>query len=218
MELDSAYRTKIETKLNATSRQVSSGCVLYTGYHNKDGYGQISVKRKTLLAHRVAWMLAKGPITPDQLVCHTCDTPACVNVDHLFLETQPDNQADKVAKRREARSAQHGAHTHPDRFPGHRFEVRRGSDNPRAKLTEQQVIELRSLWSAGMYQVELGARFGITQTAVSCIVNRKSWKHLPDVLSAPANPADARKAKRRDMDTGLEPTGSGHQDEKHDAD
>jgi hypothetical protein len=51
-------------------------------------------------AHRLAWEEANGPIPAGMYVCHTCDVPACVNVEHLFLGSQSDNMKDMAAKGR----------------------------------------------------------------------------------------------------------------------
>jgi len=75
-------------------------CILWTGSRNADGYGTMSRNRK---AHRVAWEHERGPIPAGMSVLHRCDTPACVNVAHLFLGTQADNMADMMAKGRGAR-------------------------------------------------------------------------------------------------------------------
>ncbi len=43
-----------------------------------------------------------------------------------------------------------------------------------APLTDAQVVELREAYAAGARQVELAARFGISQTAVSAIVSGRT--------------------------------------------
>src|ERR1017187_2889980 len=60
-------------------------------------YGSFYVSKQVMMAaHRVSWILEKGPIPFGMFVCHTCDVPLCVKPDHLFLGTQFDNMRDKV--------------------------------------------------------------------------------------------------------------------------
>ncbi len=67
-----------------------------------DGHdrGQVHIRYKNQYAHRVAYELATGPIPEGMVVCHRCDTPACINPDHLFVGTQQDNIADMHRKGR----------------------------------------------------------------------------------------------------------------------
>lgn len=84
-----------------TIPEPNSGCLLWTGgSRSGDGYGMIDVAGKTYQAHRVAWQMEHGPIPSGAYVCHRCDTPACVNVAHLFLGTQRDNVRDAWRKGR----------------------------------------------------------------------------------------------------------------------
>jgi predicted XRE-type DNA-binding protein len=54
-----------------------------------------------------------------------------------------------------------------------------GEENRNAKMTAEQVLQLRKLRAAyGYSQKELAERFGITQAAVSQILSRKTWTHL----------------------------------------
>lgn len=75
------------------------GCWLWRGALDDKGYGRIKIAKGMRLAHRISWLLKKGPIG-DLNVLHKCDNPACVNPDHLFLGTHSDNMKDCWAKGR----------------------------------------------------------------------------------------------------------------------
>lgn len=74
----------------------NSGCHLWTGPLDKDGYGILTGDR----AHRWFWKRRRGPIPDGHLVCHKCDTRCCVNTDHMFTGTEQANHDDMVAKGR----------------------------------------------------------------------------------------------------------------------
>lgn len=80
-----------------------SGCWLWDGTSGRDGYGQIRINGDVYLAHRLSWVLHVGTIPDGMCVLHRCDTPPCVNPRHLFLGSNRDNTADKVAKGRQLR-------------------------------------------------------------------------------------------------------------------
>jgi predicted XRE-type DNA-binding protein len=132
------------------------------------GYGQIGSGGKNgphLYAHRVSWELYnhwKEPVPPGLQVCHHCDNRACVNPVHLFVGTPADNSADMKAKGRS------------------RSKARPGEQHHNARLTEQQVIEIRRLHSAGnITQREISRRFDVSESAVSGIILRKNWACIP---------------------------------------
>jgi DNA-binding XRE family transcriptional regulator len=105
-------------------------------------------------AHRVAYEVYRGPIPDGMHVCHKCDNRICVNPDHLFLGTHAENMADMSKKNRQAR----------------------GADNGSAKLTEIDVRAIRAENSKS--QSELGKDYGVSQSYISKIKRRESWKHV----------------------------------------
>lgn len=63
-------------------------------------YGSFYYGGRSELAHRVSWLISRGPIPEGLWVLHRCDNPGCVNPDHLFLGTQTDNMQDCARKGR----------------------------------------------------------------------------------------------------------------------
>lgn len=140
-----------------TQPEPNSGCILWLAALSDNGYGQIGlggVKDGRGYAHRVAWELVNGPIPEGLHVCHKCDTRCCVNASHMFLGTAKDNLHDCIAKGRNTR----------------------GQDSHFAKLTESEVLAIRS--SEGSHRAT-ARTFGISDTQVRLIRRRETWKHLP---------------------------------------
>ena len=77
-------------------------CQEWPKSRNKSGHGREwdPVEKRLDYAHRLAWRRAHGGILAGLEICHKCDNPPCVNVDHLFLGTHLDNQRDMAKKGR----------------------------------------------------------------------------------------------------------------------
>jgi hypothetical protein len=120
------------------------------------GYGITSVGGTRRVAHRVSYELAKGPIPEGKVLRHSCDTPRCVNPEHLTPGTQADNMADRATRGRNPRGMTHGR---------------------RRKLTEEHVGAIRSLFAIGSLTVgQLAARYGVSETHVNNIVHHRVWR------------------------------------------
>lgn len=145
--------------LNAVGEPNADGCILWAGTLTADSYGRLgsTSQRRNVAAHRFAFELAYGPI-PDRMgVRHLCDQPACVNPLHLAIGTQMDNMKDKVARNRQYK----------------------GEDCHLAKLTADQVREIRRRYAAGeATQVKLASEFDTCVPNISAIIARRSWKHV----------------------------------------
>lgn len=142
-----------------TGETTPSGCVLWTGCLDAAGYGKIhdGTTGKLLKVSRAVWELAFGEIPVGKHVCHTCDNPLCISIDHLFIGTPLDNMRDKVAKGRQTR----------------------GESHITAKITEADVLSIRRVYAEGsVTQAELAEQYGISHQQVHRIVNRLRWKHI----------------------------------------
>lgn len=159
------------------------------------GYGAINVDGKITVAHRVAWSLVNGEIPDGLFVCHKCDNPKCCNPSHLFLGTCSDNINDMCAKGRHGmKGKKHTEETKSimkDRHKENQYALRRwatdefkekmasivlkGEQHPKAKLTNEQVIEI--VHSSGKL-VDIAKKFGVSRTVVGKIKNGKSWESV----------------------------------------
>jgi len=140
-----------------TKHHPAGDCWQWTDSLTAKGYGRFSYNGKAERAHRVSWLLHRGPIPDGMLVCHRCDNPGCVNPDHLFLGSAAESTADMDAKGRRVTVP------HP------------GEQHGYAKLSEQDV---RAIRASNERQRDIAKRFGITQANVSLIRRRKSWAHV----------------------------------------
>lgn len=121
----------------------ANGCWLWQGAVKGNGYGNVNIDGRTLMAHRVAYELHVGPIPDGQRVLHGCDVRRCVNPAHLHLGSAADNSREMVER---------GRHR-----PG------------TVKLTPEQRGEIRDLVASGWKQQEVADRYGVAQTTVSDI-------------------------------------------------
>jgi len=130
-------------------------CWNWKCFLNLDGYGNVRFKDKTIKVHRMAYFLFKGDI-PDHLeVCHSCDNPACVNPNHLWLGTHADNVSDCAKKGRIVAPS--------------------GEKHYRAKLTWQKVNEIRNL-AKTISRYKLAKQFGVHYSTLDSVVNGETWK------------------------------------------
>ena len=157
-------------KNGPTMPHMETPCWVWTGAKKNGTYGNVKIG-KIYKAHRVAWMIANGPIPHKAshngtCVCHRCDTTTCVNPSHLFLGDHTDNMRDMTLKRR------NGSITKPDR-------IARGELNGIAKLTTSKVITIRNSYAAGGITLkQLAEQFNVSVSVIHKVVLRKAWKHI----------------------------------------
>lgn len=112
---------------------------------------------KVVYAHRYAYQQEYGEIPHGLLVCHRCDNPSCVNPKHLFIGTNLDNTRDRVAKGRSKNGAAGG------------------EMNGNAKLTANQVEQIRASIVSGKNNSEIARLYGVHHATISAIRLGKTW-------------------------------------------
>lgn len=144
-------------------------CWEWTGCTTSSGYGNLVYQGKQVQAHRLAYMLTYGGISLDtkfriegkakrykRFVLHKCDNRKCCNPSHLFLGSMRTNLLDAYKKGRKKQPT--------------------GSNHSNAKLTMQQVNEIRTRYANGELQIPLAKEYNISQRAVSLITRGETYK------------------------------------------
>lgn len=133
------------------------------------GYGVVKRQGKFLLVHRLVFECVKGGALRPALITHNyrrtrsivrhrCDNPCCIRPDHLWSGTQADNMRDRTARGR------HG---------------RLGKPGRPVKLSAELVTAIRLARTQGESQRSIARRFGVSQPAISAVVHRRTWRHVP---------------------------------------
>lgn len=135
-----------------------TGCWIYMGVSGEglvDLYPRTKVRGKTILIHRLSYMLYVGPI-PDGLdLLHSCNNPHCCNPAHLRAGTHTENMQDKVLANTQHRPT--------------------GGKNVKAKLSEEQV---RLILADPRKVSVIAAEYGVTRTNIHDIRARNTWTHI----------------------------------------
>lgn len=140
----------------------NSGCWLWIGRRTPAGYGHVFAEKTVVYVHRVACEVRHGCGSTDGLFAlHACDTPCCVNPDHLRPGTTRENWHDTLKR---------------GRFP-----IVRGSAHPRAVIGEQDALSIRRLAIDGVYTSEIARRLNIHERICSDVIRGVTWKHVGEI-------------------------------------
>jgi hypothetical protein len=141
----------------------ATGCHIWTGpAGGRPPRARFVLRQQSNYAYRVVWVIEKGPIPRGLFVCHRCDNPLCVNVEHLFLGTHADNMRDMASKGR-------------TRTPI--YESR--AEHPSAKYPEELVATALAARASGSTYVDIGRDLGVDPTTV------RYWARRYHLTSAP---------------------------------
>jgi hypothetical protein len=130
-------------------------CWPWLGCRDGLGYGMFTMTRRSVRAHRVAFLLERGRL-PEPCGLHLCDWVRCCNPAHIFEGSRDDNNKDRAAKGRSAV----------------------GDASGRAKLTSADVLAIRDAVTAGEACKSVAVKFGVSLSQIYSIAHRRSWSHL----------------------------------------
>lgn len=150
-KFSSTFMERFSAKIGPS---MANGCREWKGTKLPQGYGLIrrgSAKDGFILAHRAAFLLAKGQIGDGMVVMHLCDNPSCVNPDHLSMGLQKDNVADMVRKNR------------------HGWRVK----TPWQKLSHEDALQIKLLRAQGWTQQQVADKFCVSRTLISLMEHGK---------------------------------------------
>jgi hypothetical protein len=142
---------------------LDNGCIVWMKSRSKAGYGQKAVNGSKEYTHRLACQIKHGKGEPKQEVLHSCDNPPCLNPDHLRWGTRKQNVADMIQRGRSVLNPVNG------------------EKNGMAKLSKEDVLEIRILHGRGFILTDLAQIYGVTAAQIHLIVTRKLWKEIPEI-------------------------------------
>ena len=137
-------------------KESATGCWEWLGpVFRSNGRARLILGRNNILASRLMYVLEFGAIG-SLYVLHSCDNVLCIKPSHLSLGTSQDNADDMISKGRSLT----------------------GEKNAAAKLTEDQVRDLRRRIKQGELATVVAREYGITSTTAYMIRDRKIWRHV----------------------------------------
>jgi hypothetical protein len=196
-----AVQARFWSKVNKNGPTVAhmpTNCWLWTSaVVPVTGYGSFTlIGNKRVDVHVYSWQLHNGTIPNDLWVLHHCDVKLCLRPNHLYLGTPKDNSRDMMARGQIATGERNGKHTHPESTPRgdqhwahlHPECILRGIANPSAKLTEDQVRQIRAEFTAIPRQPDgrlkygalapIARQFNVDPALITRIGLGKVWRHV----------------------------------------
>lgn len=140
----------LQTILNNTTKH--NNCLLWNGCLNTDGYPRAVIENNyNAKVHRIVWELSNNTSAKNLIIRHTCDTPQCINPDHLISGTTADNILDRDLRER----------------------------NGNTLLTHDQVREIRLLRQKQQLDFNKHAKhFGVSKKTLQNVVYHQRYRYV----------------------------------------
>jgi hypothetical protein len=171
-ERDSALEQDAIAFLRAGShRDEKTGCLVWYAPRDHKGYGRTRYGGEWWQAHRLSYAAHRGPIPIGLFVCHKCDNPSCIEIEHLFLGTPQENFDDAIRKGRMRWAT--------------------------PRLNPSIVAEMKRRLCLGHAPSRIAREMGLAIHSVAAVKARRSWQHiLPATEEGPWQPQSVRPGDR----------------------
>lgn len=140
----------------------SDSCIPWPFGKGVRDYGRVRYQGTHRLATHVVLILSgqPRPAAPNDQALHSCDTPSCCNPRHLRWGSVADNMNDRDGRQRGQT---------PDT---------KGEAHGRAKLSDDDVRNIRRYLAQGATQRAIGELYGVAPSVISRIKTGKRWAHV----------------------------------------
>jgi hypothetical protein len=141
--------------IEETAAYSGDECIVWPYAKLPTGYGRVNGD----YAHRIVCTQVHGPSpSPTHQAAHSCGNGhlGCITPNHLRWATPKENQADRRI---------HGT-------------IKSGTENPVAKLTEEDVIQIREMAKTGKYRRQIAEKYGVSRQSIDNVVNRKTYQEV----------------------------------------
>jgi len=144
------FEEKFWLQVNIKSK---NECWEFTKHLYSNGYGMFNISYRSVLAHRLSYMIHYGKIPDNKIIMHSCDNRKCVNPFHLSAGTQSENVQDMLSKGR-------------DNFS-------KGTNHFRCKLDDNQIKEIIDARKKGIPGKELSEKYNVSCPQIYRVANGK---------------------------------------------
>lgn len=139
-------------------------------WSTSNGYGVFNARGKNGRAHRLSLMLhVARDLTREELACHHCDNPPCVNPKHLYAGSSADNSRDKMERGRFV----------PYTRDESAVNYQRGQSHGRAKIKEADIPVIMARKANGESGAKIAIDYGVERSSILAITRGQLWTHIP---------------------------------------
>lgn len=182
IDIQKSYYSIFELSINKNGeikREGLTHCWKWLKSKTSGGYGQFNHKKIKWNAHRYSWWFHNGCPNLEDIkglhILHSCDNPECCNPEHLSLGTPKENSIQALERIK-------GKVYSPKEPKEKKINFsRNGENNGRAKLTKDNVNEIRRRYNEGLKYGELkiiAKEYNISYITIQKIISNKLWKDL----------------------------------------